>query len=384
MAEIDVSNLQAPAGASKFIHLQRNAAGEVVDMKEVKIEENKALDLDTRGFDPFRKLTETRLANGSKVNIPLREAMLNQPDAAEILRTGIRFLAFSKYQNMPRTFEKIVTYADSNKPQEEYLRDAAIGRLPYAPSGTEAPEVTSSFEGGVTIQNNLYRAIVSVLGDWIKFDQIGKIKQTADLLGRALRMTEEFAVYSALTTTGNYTRNSTTNDNDVGANTAATTFNGAGLELALATIGTSKDRKSGVYLGYKADTIVIGPRMEVPVKQLLMSANLNRAGGNTTNEVRGMGEMNMYKGMVNNIIISPWFSTGANGYQWALYDSTVDWCVFQTVEAPQVLQESSDAASEAWLTKDKIRFLARNYFGVGIVDDRAAFYSSSTTAPTVS
>lgn len=384
MAEIDVSNLQAPGGAAKFINLQRNAAGEVVNMTEVKIEENSNLDLGNKGFDPFRKLTEAKLPNGSKVNLSLREAMLNTPDAAEILRTGIRFLAFSKYQNMPRTFDKIVTYADSNKPQEEYLRDAAIGRLPYAPSGTEAPEVTSSFEGGVTIQNNLYRAIVSVLGDWIKFDQIGKIKQTADLLGRALRMTEEFAVYSALTTTGNYTRNSTTNDNDVGANTAATTFNGVGLELALATIATAKDRKSGAYLGFKGDTIVIGPRMEVPVKQLLMSTNLNRAGGNTTNEVRGMGDQNQYKGMVNNIIISPWFPTGVNAFQWLVFDSTVNWCQFQTVENAQVLQEDQNMASEAWLTKDKIRFLARQYFGVGIVDDRCSFYSSSTTAPTVS
>lgn len=40
--------------------------------------------------------------------------------------------------------------------------------------------------------------------------------------------------------------------------------------------------------------------------------------------------------------------------------------------------------SESWLTKDVVRFLARDYFGVGITDDRAAYYSSSTTAATVS
>ena len=383
MSEIDVTQLiqNPPKGPTTFVHLTRNAEGQVVDMKEVKIDDNPQLDLE-RGYSPFRKLTEAKLANGRTVQVKLAEAMLNQPDAAEILRTGIRFLAFAKYQKMQRTFDGIVSYENSSKPKEEYLRDAAIGRLPVAPSGTEAPELVTSFEGGVEIINNLYRGIVSILGDWIKFDQIGKISQTADILGRALRMTEEFAVYSALTTTGNYTRNSTTGDNDVGANTAATTFNGAGLEQALATVATARDRKSGNPLGYAADTIVIGPRMEVPVKQLLMSADLNRTGSGS-NEVRGMGTQNMYRGLVNKIIVSPWFPTGANGYQWLVFDSTVPWMKFQEVEAANVFQETPDMSAEAWLKYDKIRFLARTYFGTGIVDDRAAYYSSSTTAPTV-
>lgn len=383
MNEIDVSNLQKPQGEAKFINLQRNAAGEVVNMSEVKVPESTGLDL-SRTVDPFARLSEAKLPNGNTVKLSLQEALLNFPDAAQILRSGIRFLAFSKYESMPRSFDKIVTMMDSNKPQEEYLRDASIGRLPLAPSGTVAPEVVSNFEGGVTIVNNLYRAIASIYGDWVKFDQIGKIRQTANSLGRALRMTEEFAVYSTLTTTGNFTRNSTTNDNDVGANTSALTFSGLGLEQALATVSTSKDRKSGDYLGYAADTIVVGPRMEIPVKQLLLSTDLNRVGGNTTNEVRGMGTTNQYKGLVNNIIVSPWFGTGVNGYQWLVYDSRQDWCMWQQLENPQVLQEDANMSSESWLTKDVIRFLARHYFGVGIVDDRAAFYSSSTTAPVVS
>lgn len=372
----------APRGATKFIHLQRNTEGQVVDVKEVEVKESNNLDLEP-GFDPFKKLTEAKLATGARVHIPLREALLNQPDAANILRTGIRLLAFNKFNMMQPTYSGIVTSEPSGKPQEEYLRDAGIGRLQKAPSGTDAPELMSAFEGGVTIVNDLYRGIFRILGDWIKFDQIGKIRQTADSIGRALAMTREFAVYSALTTTGNYTRNVTTGDNDVGANTEAATFNGTGLEKALATVATARDRKSGAPLGYKADTIVVGPRMEVAVKQLLMSAELNRVGGNTTNEVRGMGTSNQYRGLLNNIIVSPWFPTGANGYQWLVFDSTVPWCMLQEVESPNVYQEDQNINSEAWLTQDAIRFVARDYFGVGIVDDRAAYYSSSTTAPTV-
>ena len=373
----------APRGATKFINLQRNAEGEVVDMKETTIDPSREIDV-TEGYDPFRRLTEATLPGGGRVRLSLKEALLNQPDAAEILRTGIRFLAFDRFRRMPPTYTGLVRMESSVKPQEEYLRDAAIGRLSKSPSGTPAPELNSSFEGGVTIVNDLYRGIFRILGDWVKFDQIGKIRQTADSIGRALAMTREFAVYSTLTTTGNYTRNSTTNDNDVGANTAATTFNGIGLEAALATIATAKDRKSGNYLGLRADTIVIGPRMELPVKQLLMSADLNRQGGNTTNEVRGGGTMNVYRGLLNNIIVSPWFGTGANAYQWLVFDGTADFCMFNEVESPQVYQEDASMTSESWLTRDEIRFLARDYFGVVIVDDRGAYYSSSTTAPTIS
>lgn len=370
----------APRGATKFTHLQRNASGEVVNMKEITVDPDRSVDFGT-GYDPFKKLTEATLATGGKVRIPLQEALLTQPDAAQILRDGIRFLAFDRFRQMPPTYTGIVRTMPSNKLEEEYLRDAAIGRLAVAPSGTVAPEYTSTFEGGVKITNNLYRGIFRVLGDWVKFDQIGKIRQTADAIGRALAMTREFAVYSTLTTTGNYTRNSTTKDNDVGANTAATTFDGAGLELALATIATAKDRKSGNYLGYNADTIVIGPRMEIPVKMLLMSPELMRGG--TTSEVRGTGTTNFYRGLINNIIVSPWFGTGTTAYQWLVFDSRADFCMLQEVESPMVMQEDANMSSESWLTRDEIRFLGRDYFGLGIVDDRCAYYSSSTTAPTV-
>ena len=369
----------APRGDTRVITPHYQASGDVT-FTESNLTRKGNVDL-TRIYEPFERLTEGTLKNGVKVRLPLKEALLNYPDAAEILRTGIKFMAFERYRQMPRTFEGIVTYMDSMKPQEEYLRDAAIGQLPPAPSGQEVKDITSSFEGGVTIPNVLYRGLVSVYGDWIKFDQIGKIRQVPDLLARALRLTEEQQVYNVLTTTGNYARNSTTGDNDVGANTAATTFSGLGLELALSTIATSKDRKSGNYLGLRADTIVIPPRMEVPVKQLLMSTNVDHTGAS---EVRGLGTTNIYRGMLNNIVVTPWLGTGINAYQWLLFDSTVPWCMFQTVEPANVFQEDANMTSESWLRYDKVNFLAREYFGCGIVDDRGAYYSSSTTAPTVS
>lgn len=379
--ESQVAGYAVPNEPTKIIHLHRNAEGEVTgDHVETIQHTNAAPRVE---FDPFRALTEVTTTRGYKVRQSLMEAALNTPDAAEILRTGIRFLAFSKFDQMQPTFNQICSVVSSTKPQEEYLRDAAVGQLPIAPSGTDAPEVVTGFEGGTTIVNNFYRGLFSVLGDWIRFDQIGKINQFANILGRSLASTREKAAYAVLTTATNYGRNSTTLDNDVGANTAATTFNGTGLELALSVVATAKDRKSGEYLGYSADTIVIGPRMEVPVRMLLTSTDLGRQGGTSSSEIRGQGTTNLYRGMINKIIVSPWFSTTANGYQWLIFDSRVQWCMFQNVMEPYVDQEQQNMTSTAWLVSDKIRFLAATYFGCGIVDDRAAYYSSSTTAPTV-
>ena len=49
---------------------------------------------------------------------------------------------------------------------------------------------------------------------------------------------------------------------------------------------------SGTYLGLNPDTLICGPRLEFAVKQLLLSDNVQRVGGNTTNETRGTGTTN--------------------------------------------------------------------------------------------
>lgn len=377
--------MNIPQGQTKFIHLERNTEGQVVDMKEVHIDRpDRPVELsEANGYRPLRRLTETVDARGNRVNRNLLEAVLTNPDAMNILRSDIRFLAFERYAMMPRTFDRFTWMQTSSKPEEEYLRDSSFGVLPSVPSGTLAPELVADFEGGVKIANNRYAGMASVTGDMLRYDQIGKIRQIANNLGRAARMTEEHAVYGYLTTSGNYTRNSTTNDNDVGANQQSLTWGGVNLETAMSVIGTAKDRKSGAYLGYKADTVICGPRLEVPVKQLLMSADLQRVGGNTTNDQRGMGTENQYRGLVSNIIVTPWV-TLANDYNWILCDSTVDGFTFQTVEPFNVYQENPNESSEAWLTKEVVRYLVAGIFGLGFTDDRSFFLSTATSAAAVS
>jgi len=364
-----------PSGKTKIIKLQRDSEGQITEITEKAVVHTAA----QVGYNLFEQIRYIE-ANGRRHRIPLSEALL-LPDAGNIFKQDIRKVAFDAFNANPRTFEGFTNIVDSNLPQEEYLRDAAIGVLPKAPSGTPAPDLISDFEGGTIIVNDLYRGIVKILGDWIKFDKINKIAQIAAEMGLSGRMTEENAVYSYITTTGNYNRGSATDDNDVGANQQTLTWNADTLREALAIIATSKDRKSGAYLGYNADTIIIGPRLQVPVIQLLRSVELSRVHGNTTSEAIGTGAVNPLAGALSTIIVSPWFGTS---FQWAICDSKRNTFKYQQVEGFNVFQQTQNVASESWLHLDVLEYLIRGHFGVGFVDDRAWFYSDSTTDATVS
>lgn len=368
-------------GDTKIISLQYNTEGQVTDIKERVIEPARNFDLqEFNGYRPLETLCEATV--GSRlVRLPLREAFLTNPDAANILRSDIRLLAFSALERMPRSFEGFTTFENSNKPEEKYLRDAAIGVIPRAPSGTPAPRMKSGFEGSASIVNHLYRYIIDVLGDWIRFDEIGKVRQVATEMGLSGRLTEEYEVYRYITTTTNYTRNSTTDDNDIGANTSTLTFSADGVRTAMNTIGTSKDRKSGAYLGYKADTLICGPQLEIPAMMLLKSVSWMRTHGATTAEAIGTGNDNPFRGLIDKIIVTPWFDTS---FGWALCDSRRSSFRFLTVESFNVFEQTPNVTSESWLNLDVIEYLVKGYFGVGFTDDRAWFYSDSTTDATVS
>ena len=363
----------------KTINLNRNPlTGELTErgLEESVINYENSRPVDNGQYKAFSFLE----SKGRPTRMSLQEAFLANPDAANLLRQDLRFLAFDMFEQMPRSFDRFVVMEDSTKKQEEYLRDANPGVLPQVASGTPTPVITGDFEGGVIIKNYRYAGIGEVTGDMLMFDEIGKIRQIGRSLGRSARMTEENAVYSAIATTTNYTRNSTTNDNTVGANQQTLTFNMKALNDAMAVISTSRDRISGAYLGYKANTIICSPLMENYVKQVLMSPLTTRAHGVTTAEVFGQGNMNPLQGAIDQIIVSPWLGTS---YQWALCDTNAMGLVYQTVKPFTVEEEAQAMTSEAYLTKDVIRYLVQGYFGVGFVDDRAWFYSDSTTEPTV-
>lgn len=300
----------------------------------------------------------------------------NFPD---LLRQGIQFDVFSSYNEFPATYPQWVSSMDSNKQQEEYLKDAALGIAPVVGEGEQYPEAAVNLNDGVIIKNHKRGYIISITEEMQKYDQIGKVRDLADAIGRSLRLTEEQACMDVLTTTTNYTRNSTTNDNDVGANTAATTFSPSGLNTALNVLMTMKDRKTGVNLGVNPNTLIVAPLLFRAAQQLIMSRMMTGQGDKDATVVYGQGTNNPFFGMVNTIIVSPYF--GAS-YQWALFERGRA-VKFQRVEPVQVLNESMTAATSSYINRDVIKYRGRTWFGVGMKDDRFAYFSSSTTAPTI-
>jgi hypothetical protein len=325
---------------------------------------------DARGrltIDPEKALLEAPAGNMHTTNFP------------DALRMGIQTDLFSSYNEMVVTYPQFVRQVGSNKQQEEYLKDSPFGLLPVVDEGQPYPSATTSFDSGIIIRNFKRGYLVEVTEEMQMFDQVGKVRETAELLGRAARLTEEQDVMNVLTTTANYTRNSTTGDNDGGANTQTLTFSPEGLITAFNILRTMKDRKTGVYLNVMPDTLVVSPKLEWGVRQLLSSTQVGGVGDTTAVIVHGQGLNNPFFSVVRRVIVSPQF--GSN-YEWALLESNRA-IVFQRVMPLQVLQEGANAATTTYMDRDVIRFRVRNFYGVGMRDDRFAFFSNSSTKPTV-
>lgn len=351
---------------SKIIEILDPQAG---TLRETVIDSNAAPPISSRS------LFEAR---GGRV-MTLEEASTTN-EFPMLLRDGIRSIAFDAYAGIPVTWPEWVLVMSSDKQSEDWAEENAIGELPVVPENTPYPEFKLDLDRTVNIRNFKRGGIISVTEELIRFNKTNLVKRQAAQLGRSAANTREQTCYSVLNTAGNYVRNSTTGDNDIGVNTAATTWSPIGLNTALTTLRTMKDRKSGVYMGVNPDTLIVAPRLELAVKQLLLSPMLNPLPVSTSGAVYGTGTANPFRGVVNRIIVSPRFGTS---YQWALMEARQA-VVLQEVEGLQILQESAGRVEhEGYLKYDNVRYRARDWYGVGMLNDRYCFYSSSVTAPAV-
>lgn len=322
---------------------------------------------DMRGritVDPDMPLLETATGQMSTANFP------------ELLRQGVRFDSFLSYRGVPITWPMFCSQMTSTKQKEQWLRDAGLGIPPIVHEDQDYPEAALNLDSSVEIVNYKRGYRIKVTEEMRRFDQVGKVRQIAQQVGRSFRMVEETAVYDVLTTSSNYTRNSTTGDNDVGANQASTTFSPSGLLTAWRTLVTMKDRKSGDYLGVQPDTLIIGPALWMAAQQLIKSPQVMRIAADADGdkyEVYGTGTNNSFFNIVNRIIVSPWF--GAS-YGWALLERGRP-LMFQRVAPFEILGPDFKNINDSW------HYRARTWFGVGMLDDRFAYLSTSTTAPTV-
>ena len=352
---------------SKIIRILDPQAGR---LSESVIDENAAP-------APVRGLFEAR--PGMRQASLLEASVLNEFPV--LLRDGIRSITFDSYAGTRVTWDQWVGVETSEKQSEDWVEENSIGELPVVPENGPYPEFKQDLDRTVNIRNYKRGGIIAVTEEMIRFNRTNLIKRQAQKLGRAAANTREQACYSVLTTAANYTRDTTTGDNDLGPNTAATTFSADGVNLALNVLRTMKDRKSGQYLGVNPDTLIVTPRLEMAAKQLLLSPVLQIPGdGVTTAKVYGTGTNNPFRGMIGTIIVSPRLGSS---YQWSLMEAKQA-VILQVVDDLQILQEAAGQIQhEGYMRYDNVRYRVRDWFGAGMLNDRFAYYSSSSSAPAV-
>lgn len=335
------------------------------------------------------RLQETELHEKPGANLPLFETRPGRrmtleeastlADFPVLLRDGIRSIAFDRYMATPTTYQEWCDVVPSDKMREDWVEENQLGELPVIGEGLPYPESKLDLDRTVQVANHKRGLILAITEEMIRFNRTNLIRRQAAQQGRAAARTREQAAMSVINTSGNYVR--TTADNDIGNNQANVTFSAAGLNTGMTTLRTMKDRKSGAYLDVMPDTLIVGPRLEVGAKQLLLSPTLQIPGdGVATAKQYGTGVTNPFRGLIRQIIVSARFATS---YQWCLMEAKQA-VVFQVVDDLQILQESAGSVQhEGYLKYDSVRYRVRDWFGVGMLNDRFAFLSTSTTAPAV-
>ena len=357
-------------GITKIIHIVDPQTGQI---RETEVQHGTG-EQNAERKPNARSLKESM---GLQKYASLREAATTG-DFPTLLRDGLKQILFNSYNEEPSTYQEWVAMENSDKAEEYYLEMNRMGTLPVVAEGQPFPEVDVALDRTVRIANNKRGYIFAITEEMIRFDRSNQMRQYASEMGMASKQTREEQAYAVLSTTGNYVRNSTTNDNDVGANTSTVTFSPTGLITGFSTLSTMKDRKSGRYLGVRPDTLIVAPRLEFAAKQLLLSPDVGTRTGSS--EVYGTGTINQFRGLVRNIIVSPYFGTS---YQWCLLQAKRA-VVYQEVDPLQLLTEDvRSVQNEGYFVYDKIRYRVRDWYGIGMMNDRFAFYSDSTTAPTV-
>lgn len=363
---------------TKLIEILDPVAGEV---KETNLAE-KNLDGTRKTRNDAQDIMENmEQATGGRIHRRMRLEEIAYATTSQFpsyLKMGIRPILFDAYNMVPSSYETWAAVGSSDKQEEDYIEGSTIGLLQPVGEGDAYPEVDIQTDRAVRIVNQKFGGILNVTREMILFDKVNIVRQQTEDLGRALAMTKEQNAYNVLTTTGNYVQNSTTGDNDVGANFSTNlAFSPSGLVTALSTLQTMKHRKSGRYLGIMPSLMVCSPQVQFAVKQLLLSDTLWRTGGSTTPDVYGTGIDSSFRGIITNIVVSPFMQ----GYSWAIMEPKKAVQVNQ-VWGPELFQTGAVPESTPFMLQDIYQYRADEMYGIGMLNDRFAFYSGGA-APVV-
>ncbi len=368
MSQDNMQPLSVPAvsGPMKIIKISQSGATGALQEQEVT--------LTAPRFDVQDKIESLSESISKRAQVRSIQEAATLATFPFLLRDGMKGIMFDEYNQQPSTWQQLAKVVPSDKPAEDYVENNQLGLLPPVGELQAFPEVDGSMDRVIRIVNTKRGMIWAVSREMVRFDRLNMIMQYVENLGRAAKLTQEQAVYSVLQTTANYTRNSTTGDNDVGANTLTGTFSAIVINTAYATLATMRDRKSGTPLYPMPDTFICSPRLAQAAKQLFLSPALYRLGGATTNDVYGTGGgvgANVFKDLISTIIVSPFMGGGSLQYNWIMCQAKRG-LVYQEVEPFNLLSADANNGdlTEGRFVWDKLRYRADLFFGVGLTNDR--------------
>ncbi len=331
----------------------------------------------------LREQMGAALSGSRRVRISDLMEAVTTAQMSVLLQDGLRAILFNSFAGLATTWEEFVPREPSDKEMETWLELGRLGTLQIVGEGEEYRQARPDMLPPRTVRNFKYGDILSITEEMMRFDRTGLIRQLADDQGRRAAQTIEEEVYGVALTGSNYTKTSA--DNDVGNNTATTTFGPAGLITALTTLESMKDPISGRYIGVKPDTLIVSPSLQFAARQLLNSPNLQQVAGGSADasirDVYGGGTVNPFRGTIDRIIVSPEVRRQGGEWQWILCERNRA-MVYQEVDPLQLLNRNqANALNDAYFMRDVFDYRVRIWFGVGFKDDRFAFLSTSSTAP---
>ena len=94
----------------------------------------------------------------------------------------------------------------------------------------------------------------------------------------------------------------------------------------------------------------------------------------------GTGTSNPFRGIVDNILVSPFVGAAAK-YGWVLLQPRKAFMMQEVI--PLQLTQLTNTTDWPYHQADVLEYKVREFYGVDVFNDRFAYYSDSTTAPTV-
>ncbi len=326
-------------------------------------------------FGRYRRLSEAY--DAFKRGVFLREAN-STADFPELLKDGLRAAFFSEFGGIPSEWDQLAQVVPSNREHETWMSNQAMGTLARVGEGVEYPSLrVPDSRPEKTITNFKYGALLAITDEMLRYDRLGAMQEAISDLSRAAAQTREEAVFTVLTTTGNF--DATVSDNQIGNNTFTTGLSPTGFDTGYTTLMTMKDRNSGRPLMVRPDTIVVAPKLWLYAKQLLGSPQTTGMGDADATVVFGMGSTNPRAGLVR-IMPSTWLGALGTSHHWLLCQAKRG-LLLQEVEPLQLLEEPRNSG-EAFI-RDVYRYRVRDIFGVGMRDSRYWVCANSTTAGTI-